>query len=199
MHSFRKRFRSSANPCASGVSVALRTSRLMAATDSGGRAASRRAISIARSSALPLTLSWTRPSLAASFGLTASPMRMCMSAAGPGDESQVGLRQSDQVVAILGDAEIAGKRELECAGQTCSGNGGDYWFWHALAERHGLVEKSCVVSRVVGPLAAGSAEGLGELQERGDTKVASEIPGRAARQNHGPNIGIPGITIQRRS
>src|SRR4029077_2383981 len=33
----------------------------------------------------------------------------------------------------------------------------------------------------------------------GDRKVASEIPGRAARQNHGPNIGIAGVTIQRRS
>src|SRR5882672_3734070 len=124
--------------------------------------------------------------------------RQPLRAAGPGDESQVGLRQSDQVVAILGDAQIAGERELECASQTCSGNGGDYRFWHALAERYGLVEKSCVVSRVVGPLAAGSAEGLGELQERGDRKVASEIPGRAARQYHGANIGIPSVTIQRR-
>jgi len=41
--------------------------------------------------------------------------RQPLRAAGARDKSQVGLRQSDQVVAILGDTEIAGKRELESA------------------------------------------------------------------------------------
>src|SRR6267154_2146816 len=89
--------------------------------------------------------------------------RQPLRAAGPRDKSQVGLRQSDQVVTFLSDAKIAGKRELECASQTRSGNGGDNWLWHALAQCHGLIEKSCVVGRVVGPFAAGSAKGLGEL------------------------------------
>src|SRR5258707_7208423 len=89
--------------------------------------------------------------------------RQPLRAAGPRDKSQVGLRQSNQVVTVLSDAKIAGKRELECASQTRSGNGGDNWLWHALAQRHGLIEKSCVVNRVVGPFAAGSAKGLGEL------------------------------------
>jgi len=47
MHNFKKRFRSRTKPCASGASVALRTRRLMWATDSGVCAARRRAISIA--------------------------------------------------------------------------------------------------------------------------------------------------------
>jgi len=47
MHDFKKRFRSSASPCASGVSVALRTRRLMQAADSGAYDDKRRAISVA--------------------------------------------------------------------------------------------------------------------------------------------------------
>src|SRR3989442_986387 len=59
-HNFKKRFRSSARPCASGVSVALRTRRLMQASDSGVCDDRRRAISIGRSRALPLAVSCTR-------------------------------------------------------------------------------------------------------------------------------------------
>ena len=82
MHNFKKRFRSSASPCASGVSVALRTRRLIYASDSGVCDDRRRAISIARSIALPVTVSCTRPFLSASRGLSGRPMRMCSSAAG---------------------------------------------------------------------------------------------------------------------
>src|SRR5258708_14021843 len=166
MHNFKKRFRSSASPCASGVSVALRTRRLMYATDSGVCEDRRRAISSARSSALPLTVSCTRPFLSASRGLSGLPMRMCMSAAdipmvrgslcvppGAGKETKLCLRQSDQVVAILSDTKIAGERELESTGQGCAGNGGDYRFWHALAQRDRLVQESPILGRPPGPLA----------------------------------------------
>src|SRR2546427_6530725 len=80
-------------------------------------------------------------------------------AASAGKESKVRLRQSDQVVTILSDTKIAGERELESTGQGCPGNGGDYWFWHALAQRHSLVEESPIVGRVLRPLATGSAHG----------------------------------------
>jgi len=78
-------------------------------------------------------------------------------AAGAGKESKVRLRQSDQVVTILSDAKIAGERELESTGQGRTGNGGDDWFRHALAKRHGLVEEPPIVGRVLGQLATGSA------------------------------------------
>jgi hypothetical protein len=54
----------------------------MQATDSGVNDDRRRAISIARSSALPLTVSRASPFLSASRGGRGSPIRMCMSAAG---------------------------------------------------------------------------------------------------------------------
>src|SRR5258708_1020788 len=40
-----------------------------------------------------------------------------------------------RVVTILSDTKIAGEREFESTGQSCAENGGDYWFWHALAQR----------------------------------------------------------------
>ena len=165
----------------------------MQAIDSDGNDDSRRAISIARSRALPLTVSiaqWRSrvgnlhcaiESLAADgfvhqafpFGFTWSegithedvnerrwrsdrtwqPLR----AAGAGKESKVRLRQSDQVVAILGDTKIAGERELECTAQGCAGDGRDDRLGHGLAQRHGLIEESPVVARIVRPLATGSA------------------------------------------
>src|SRR6266481_9685675 len=73
-------------------------------------------------------------------------------AAGAGKKSKVRLRQSDQVVAILGDTKIAGERELESTGQGCAGDGGDDRFWHALAQRDRLVQEPPVVGRVLGPL-----------------------------------------------
>src|SRR5229473_3855679 len=101
-------------------------------------------------------------------------------AAGAGKKSKVRLRQSDQVVTILSDTQIAGERELESTGQARAGNGGDYWFWHALAQRHGLVEESPVVGRVLGPLAAGSAQELGDLNKRRNIKMTIEITERAS-------------------
>src|SRR5216683_5021059 len=208
MHNFKKRFRSSANPCASGVSVALRTRRLMYASDSGVCNARRRAISIARSRALPLTVSCTRPFLSASRGLSGLPIRMCMSAAGvpmvrgrsaagAGKETKLRLRQSDQVVAILSDTEIAGERELECAGQGRAGNGGDDRLRHALAQRHGLVEESPIVGRVVGPLATGSAQRLCDFDKCRDIEMTVEIAGRAACHDNDANARIAREFLQR--
>lgn len=48
-------------------------------------------------------------------------------AAGARRQSKVCLRQSNQVIPILGDAKIAGERELESTGQACPGSGGDHW------------------------------------------------------------------------
>src|SRR5262249_3266197 len=101
-------------------------------------------------------------------------------AAGAGKESKVRLRQSDQVVAILGDTKIAGERELESAGQACAGNGSDYRFGHALAQRHSLVEESSIVGRVLGPLAPGIAQRLREADERRDGKMTNKIAGGTA-------------------
>jgi hypothetical protein len=82
MHNFKKRFRSSASPCASGVSVAFRTRRLMQATDAGVNDDRRSAISICTierlvadgflHEPLPFGFPWRE-------GIT---IRMCMSAAG---------------------------------------------------------------------------------------------------------------------
>jgi len=69
-------------------------------------------------------------------------------------------------------------------------------FRHALAQRHGLVESS-IVGSVLGPLAAGSAQGLREAQERSDGKVTNKIAGCAARHNNDSNIGIAGESFQR--
>src|SRR6267142_1740892 len=101
--------------------------------------------------------------------------RQPLSAAGAGKETKLRLRQSDQVFAILSDTKIASQRELESAGQGCAGNSGDYWFWHALAQRHGLVEESTIVGRVLGPLAPGSAQGLGDLDKRRNIEMTIEI------------------------
>src|SRR4051812_48469505 len=51
---------------------------------------------------------------------------------------------------------------------------------NALAQRHGLVEESPVVSRVLGPLATGSPQGLCEADERSDAKMTNKITGCAA-------------------
>ena len=80
--------------------------------------------------------------------------RQPLRAAGAGKESNHRFRRSDLVVAILGDAKVAGEREFESAGQAGAGNGGDDRFRHALAQSHGLVEEPAVVGSVVGPLAA---------------------------------------------
>src|SRR5262249_13420520 len=118
-------------------------------------------------------------------------------AAGAGKESKVRLWQSDQVVTILSDTKIAGERELESTSQGCAGNGGDYRFWHALAQRHGLVEESPIVGRVLGPLSTGSAHGLCELDKRGDAKMPNKIPGRAAGHDDDANVRVARESVQR--
>src|SRR6266853_1786151 len=134
-HNFKKRFRSSARPCASGVSVALR-------------------------------------------------------AAGTGKETKVCLRQPDQVVAILSDTKIAGERELESTGQGRTGNGGDYRFWHALAQRDRLVQEPPIVGRVLGPLATGRAQGLCEADKRSDGIMTNKITGCATSHDDNANVGV---------
>lgn len=52
-------------------------------------------------------------------------------AAGAGDQSEVHLRQSQQVVAVLSNAKIAGQRELESTGQGRAGYGGDGMLSHS--------------------------------------------------------------------
>ena len=100
----------------------------------------------------------------------------------PGSETKFGLGKADQVVPILSDTKIAGERELECTGQGRARNGGDDRLWHALAQRHGLVEESAIVSRVVGPLATGSAQGLCDFDKRRNAKMTIEIT-RVRRQS----------------
>jgi hypothetical protein len=118
-------------------------------------------------------------------------------ATGAGKESKVRLRQSDQVVAILSDAKIAGERKLKSPGQGCAGNGGDHWLWHALAQRHGLVEESSIVGGVLGPFATGSAQGLCEAEKRSDRKMANEIARCATSHDDNANAGVPRESVQR--
>src|SRR5713226_5243223 len=120
-----------------------------------------------------------------------------LSAAGAGKETKLCLRQSDQVFAILSDTKIASQRELESAGQGRPGNSGDYWFWHALAQRHCLIEESPIVGRVLGPLAAGSAQGLGDLDKRRNTKMTIEITGRPSSNDDNANLSVAREMVQR--
>ncbi len=120
-----------------------------------------------------------------------------MRAAGAGKQAKLCLRQSNQVVALLGDAQIAGERELECAGEGRAGDGRDDRFGHAFAQRHGLVEESTVVGSVLGPLATGGAERLGDLDERGDVEMTIEVTGRAASHDDDTNVGVARECVQR--
>src|SRR6267142_2393502 len=123
--------------------------------------------------------------------------RKPLSAARAGKETKLCLRQSDQVFAILSDTKIASQGELESAGQGRAGKSGDYWFWHALAQRHGLVEESPIVGRVLGPLAAGSAQGLGDLDKRRNTKMTIEITRGASGHHDYTNVGVARESVQR--
>src|SRR5437879_8180775 len=87
--------------------------------------------------------------------------RQPLRATGAGKEAKLCLWQPDQVFAIFSDTKVASQGELESASQSRAGNSGDHWIWHALAQSHGLVEESPIVGRVLGPLAAGSPQGLG--------------------------------------
>jgi hypothetical protein len=117
-------------------------------------------------------------------------------AASTGKKCKVRLRQSDQVVTILSDTKIAGERELEGTGQGSPRNGGNYWFWHALAPRHYPIEESPIVSGVLGPLATGSPQGLCDLDESRDIKMTIEITGCAASHDDNPNAGVARESVQ---
>src|SRR5260370_2876356 len=117
-------------------------------------------------------------------------------AAGAGKQSEVHLRQSQQVVRVLSDTKIASQRELESTGQGRAGYGGDHRLRHALTQRHRLVEESPVVGRVLGPLATGRPEGLRDLNKRRDIEVTIEITRRAAGDDDHANGGIACPTLQ---
>src|SRR5258705_6889975 len=119
-------------------------------------------------------------------------------AASAGNESKVRLQKSDQVVSILSDTEIAGERELESTGQGCAGNGGDYRFWHALAQRDRLVQEPPIVGRVLGPLATGRTQGLCQADKRSDGIMTNKITGCAAGDDATTNPGIARESVQRR-
>ncbi len=120
-----------------------------------------------------------------------------LSAAGTGKKTKLCLRQSDKVFAVLCDTKIASQCELESASQGRTGNSGDYWFWHALTQGHGLVEESTIVGRVLGPLAAGSAQGFSDLDKRRNMKMTIEITGRTSGHDDYTNIGIARESVQR--
>src|SRR6267142_1274396 len=124
--------------------------------------------------------------------------RQPLRAASAGNESKVRLQESDQVVSILSDTKIAGERKLESTGQGCAGNGGDYRFWHALAQRDRLVQEPPIVGRVLGPLAAGRAQGLCEADKRSDGIMTNKITGCAASHDDNTNAGIARESVQRR-
>jgi hypothetical protein len=111
-------------------------------------------------------------------------------ATGAGQQSEVHLRQSQQVVAVFSNAKIASQCELESTGQGRAGYGGDHWLRHAFTQRHRLVEESSVVGRVLGPLAAGRPEGLSDLDKGRDIEVTIEITWRAAGDDDHANGGI---------
>src|SRR4029077_1038886 len=119
-------------------------------------------------------------------------------ATGAGNKSKVRLQESDQVVAILSDTKIAGERELESTGQGCARNGGDYRFWHALAQRDRLVQEPRIVGRVLGPLATGGAQGLCEADKRSDGIMTNKITGCAASHDDNANVSVARESVQRR-
>jgi len=129
-------------------------------------------------------------------GRRSDDARQPLRAAGAGNETKLRLGESDQVVPIFGDTKIARERELEGAGQGRAGNGGDYRFWHALAQRHGLVEESAIVGGILWPLTAGSAQGLGDFDERWDAKVTIKITRRAAGYDDNANVEIARKSLQ---
>src|SRR5260221_12892524 len=107
---------------------------------------------------------------------------------GAGNKSKVRHRKTDQIVTILSDTKIAGERQLECTGQGCAGDGGDDRFWHALAQRHGLVEESAIVRGVLGPLATGSAQGFCHVDQCSDCKMTNKVTGCTASHDDNANV-----------
>src|SRR5258708_1167932 len=205
MHNFMNSLRSCKSPCASGVSGALRPRRLMYASDSGVNDDRCPAISIARSRALPLTVSWTNPFLSASCGETGTPIRMCMSAAGvpivranrcvppaPGTNPKLGsgkpiwyspssaMRRSQESV----NSNAPARHVPEMAAMTGLG-----MLSH---NRNGPVNESRLW-----PLATGRAHRLREANEFWYRIVTNERTGRSACHDDDGNVRVAGARAQR--
>jgi hypothetical protein len=93
--------------------------------------------------------------------------------------------------------KVASQGKLESASQGRARNSGDYGFWHALAQSHGLVEESPFVGRILGPLAAGSPQGLGDFDKRRNMKMTIEITGRSSGNYDYTNIRVSRESFQR--
>src|SRR6201981_799172 len=113
-----------------------------------------------------------------------------------GQKTKFRFWQSDQIIAVFGDADVAGQSKFKSAGKSGAGNGGNNRFRHRLADRHGLIEKSAMVAGVVRPLAARSANLLGHLNEPGNIEMAIKISGRSASYDDDTNVRIPGKSLQ---
>src|SRR6202521_5020394 len=113
-------------------------------------------------------------------------------AAGTGEKSKVRLREANVVVAVLGDAHIAGKGQFECTGQARARNGGNDWFGHALAHRDGAVNESGL-----GPLATGRAHRLREADEFRYRIVTNKRTGRSACHDDDANVSVASALVQR--
>src|SRR6266850_2771569 len=113
-------------------------------------------------------------------------------AAGTGEKAKVRLREADLVVPLLGDADIAGERQFECAGQARARNGGDDRFGHALAHRNGPVNESRLW-----PLATGRAHRLREANEFWYRIVTNKRTGRSACHDDDANARVASALAQR--
>src|ERR1700756_2473624 len=113
-----------------------------------------------------------------------------------GQKTKFRVWQSDQIIAVFGDADVAGQSKFKSAGKSGAGNGGNNRFRHRLADRHGLIEKSAMVACAVRPLAPRSANLLGNLNERGNIEMAIKISGRSAGYDDDANIRVAGESLQ---
>src|ERR1700692_4185855 len=94
-----------------------------------------------------------------------------------GQKTEFRFRQSDQIVAVFGDANVAGQSEFESAGKSGAGDRGNDRLRHRLADRHGLIKKPAMIGCAIRPLAARSANLFDDINERGNIKMAIKIPG----------------------
>src|SRR6185369_8823525 len=62
---------------------------------------------------------------------------------------------------------------------------------------HGLVEESSIVGRILGPLAAGSPQGLGDLNKGRNMKMSIEITGRSSGHDDDTNVRVSRESFQR--
>src|SRR5258706_3793706 len=125
-------------------------------------------------------------------GWHADGARQPLRAARTRAESKVRLWEANLVVAVLGDAQIAGERQFECAGQARARNGSDDWLGHALAHRDGPVNESRLW-----PLATGRAHRLREANEFWYRIVTNKRTGRSACHDDDANIGVASALVER--